>query len=121
MTDCRFGLHLLKSLGRDENGAVLPLIAIVLTVMIGGAAMALDISRLYSMQSALQKAADAYALAGAAELDGSADSITRANAAIAMMGSRNRAEGVFAAPSSVNYYTSLPATDDLAMPAAIGG
>ncbi len=64
MTDRRFGLHLLKSLGRDENGAVLPLVAVVLTVMIGGAAMALDISRLYTMQSSLQKAADAYRARG---------------------------------------------------------
>ena len=49
--------------------------------MIGGAAMALDVSRLYTMQSSLQKAADAYALAAAAELDGRTDAITRANAA----------------------------------------
>ncbi|MCP8937889.1 pilus assembly protein TadG-related protein [Alsobacter sp. SYSU M60028] len=108
---------------RDEKGAVLPLVAIMIVAIVGGAGMALDISRYYSTQSALQKAADAYALAAAAELDGGSDAITRATTAVAMMDAKNAIDNVLLSidpATSVQFYDTLPASDDTStMPTAL--
>src|ERR1700751_2300445 len=66
----------------NEAGVVLPYVVLTLGVFIGVAALALDGSRLMSVQTQLQNGADALALAGAAELDRRPDSIIRAEAAI---------------------------------------
>lgn len=57
----------LKYLGTKYNqkGVVLPLIAILLVVFVGIAALAIDIGHLYVVRNELQNAADAGALAGA--------------------------------------------------------
>src|SRR5580692_12116820 len=70
------------NLWHDRRGTVLPYVAMMLAVIIGLSALALDASRLMSVQTQLQNAADALALAGAAELDRRPDSIIRAEAAI---------------------------------------
>ena len=62
----------------DDDGVILPYVAITLGVIIGLSALLLDGSRLMSVQTQLQNAADALALAGAAELDRRPDSIVRA-------------------------------------------
>jgi len=102
----------------DQSGAVLPIVTISLVVLIGIASLATDLSRLLDLQTQLQKAADAFALAGAAELDGAPDAITRANKAIdTMMGSRN--SSIFGAGAvtvaSRTYHSELPANDATAM------
>ena len=56
--------------------------ALVTPVMVGGAGLSVDVSRMYNLDQQLQSAADAYARAGASELDGRSDAITRANRAI---------------------------------------
>jgi hypothetical protein len=66
----------------DEQGVALILVAIMLPVIIGFAVLAIDMARVNNLHNDLQKGADAFALAGAAELDGNADAITRANRAI---------------------------------------
>ena len=66
---------LLRKLWADCQGVVLPYVAIMLVVIIGLAALALDGSRLMTVQSQMQSAADALALAGAAELDRRPNSI----------------------------------------------
>src|SRR5882724_3688904 len=66
----------------DDRGAVLVYVTVGLGVFIGVAALAIDGSRLFTLQTEFQSAADAYALAGAAELDGRSDGQTRATAAI---------------------------------------
>src|SRR5215471_20345154 len=71
-----------KQFWGDCEGVVLPYVAIMLGVIIGLSALALDGSRLMSVQTQMQNAADALALAGAAELDRRPDSIIRAEAAI---------------------------------------
>jgi len=71
-----------KHLWRDNDGVILPYVAIMLGVIIGLSALALDGSRLMSVQTRLQNAADALALAGAAELDRRPDSIVRARMAV---------------------------------------
>jgi Flp pilus assembly protein TadG len=71
------------SLARDERGAVLVYVSIALTVFMGFAALVIDGGRLFTLDTEMQSAADALALAGAAELDGNADAHTRANNAMA--------------------------------------
>lgn len=51
---------------RNENGQVLVLVALLMTVIMGFAAFAVDIGRVTVVKSKLQNAADAAALAGAA-------------------------------------------------------
>jgi Flp pilus assembly protein TadG len=100
---------------RDTKGTVLAWTALLLPVILGAATLATDIGRMYSLQTQLQNAADAAALAGAAELNGRPDSIARANAAIAAFANNDqffaaagRAEVALGAP---RFLTGVPATD----------
>ncbi len=68
---------------RDESGVAVILVAVMLPVIIGFALLAIDMSRANNLHNDLQKGADAFALAAAAELDGGPDAITRANRALA--------------------------------------
>lgn len=67
---------------RSRRGAVLPLVCVLLVVLLGFAALAIDIGRLHVVAVEVQTAADAGALAGAAAA-GSATSANRATAATA--------------------------------------
>ena len=66
----------------DERGAVAVYIGVITAVLIGFAGLAIDLSRLGTLQTQLQNSADQSALAGAAELDGLDDSVVRATRAI---------------------------------------
>src|SRR6185436_4585386 len=68
---------------RDDRGAVLIYVTLVMPVLVGFALLAVDAARLQNLQTSLQKGADALALAGAAELDRKPTAIERADAAIA--------------------------------------
>jgi hypothetical protein len=100
----------------DDDGVILPYVAIMLAVIVGLSALALDGSRLMSVQTQLQNGADALALAGAAELDRRPDSIIRAKAAIQDL-IKNPISGVdigqIAEVSGIDFLQSLPASDDL--------
>ena len=72
-----------RRLARDESGAALIYVSIALTVLMGLAALVVDGSRLFTLHTELQSAADAIALAGAAELDTGAGAIDRAETAMA--------------------------------------
>jgi len=67
----------------DTSGLALIYVTIALPVIIGFALLAVDVGRLWSLQSSLQHGADALALAGGGELDRRSDAIIRANRAIA--------------------------------------
>jgi hypothetical protein len=69
-------------LWNDTSGVILPYVTLMLVVIIGMAALALDGARFMSLQTQLQNAADALALAGAAELDRLPDSEERALRAV---------------------------------------
>jgi Flp pilus assembly protein TadG len=71
-----------RRLARDERGAVLVYVSIALTVFMGFAALVIDGGRVFTLNTEMQSAADALALAGAAELDGNSDAETRATAAM---------------------------------------
>jgi Flp pilus assembly protein TadG len=113
---CRLGERSSTQLCSDCDGVILPYVAIMLGVIIGLSALALDGSRLMSVQTQLQNGADALALAGAAELDRRPDSIIRANAAIQDL-IKNPISGVeigqTAEVSGIDFLQSLPASDDL--------
>jgi Flp pilus assembly protein TadG len=76
-------LRLLRCFAGDERGHAMVFVAIMLPVLIGFSLLTVDMSRVNNLHNDLQSAADAFALAGAAELDGGGDAIERANRAIA--------------------------------------
>ena len=57
---------------RDQRGVVLVLVAMLMVVFLGMAAVAIDVGFLYQQKSKAQSAADAAALAGAQDLPGNA-------------------------------------------------
>jgi hypothetical protein len=61
--------------GQQRRGAVVVLVMISLVVIFGCAAMAVDLTMLYSAQAELQRTADAAALAAAMELSGGDSSV----------------------------------------------
>ncbi|RUM96361.1 hypothetical protein EET67_18615 [Pseudaminobacter arsenicus] len=69
----------------DERGIALILVSIMLPVIIGFSLLVIDWSRAGNLHNDLQKAADSFALAAAAELDRSAGSWARAEHALATL------------------------------------
>jgi Flp pilus assembly protein TadG len=109
--------HRLKRFARDEHGQAMVFVAIMLPVLIGFSLLTVDMSRVNNLHNDLQSAADAFALAGAAELDGGTDAIERANRAIANLvanQSRFSTAGTHTLTSAdldVAYLDDLPASD----------
>lgn len=73
---------LLKSFAKSTRGSVAIWAVFSAPVLVGGAALSVDASRLYNMDNDLQSASDALARAGAAELDQRSDSLQRAKRAV---------------------------------------
>lgn len=104
----------------DDRGAVLVYVSLGLTVFMGMAALAIDASRVFTLQTEMQSAADAFALAAAAELDGNAGAQARAQAAIDNMLQNKQtfatgANAIAPGDLSVTFYSSIP-SDDQALP-----
>jgi Flp pilus assembly protein TadG len=105
-------LRMFKSLWRDTSGIALPLVTIMLVVIIGLSLLAVDGARYVSLQTQMQNAADALALAGARELDKKAGAETRAINAINNLVSNGLSGMGITAPLTVStlvFYKSLPA------------
>lgn len=66
---------------RRQQGAVLAIVAVLLVVLIGIAALGIDLGRVLVFRSEMQNAVDDAALAGAAELDGKPGARARAMSA----------------------------------------
>ena len=64
---------------RQQRGSILIYTGAFVTIGVGGAALSIDIGRIVLLRTQMQNAADASALAGAAQLDGKIDAITRAS------------------------------------------
>jgi len=111
----------LKLFTAHNGGGAMIYVALTTPVMVGGAALSVDVARLHNLDQQLQSASDAYARAGAAELDGRSDSISRANRAIDSLvsNSQSYAESGDSTVSiaSRRYLTGLPANgyDDIPM------
>ena len=86
----KFGrLSRLSRLGKDELGTILVQFTIYLVAVFGFIGLALDGGRYLLLHNSLQDLADAAALAGAAELDGTAASRARATSAAQAMANNN--------------------------------
>jgi Flp pilus assembly protein TadG len=74
--------RMLKTIWQDTSGIMLPYVTIMLVVLVGLSLLGIDGARYMSLQTQMQNAADALALAGARELDRRTGSRTRATNAI---------------------------------------
>jgi Flp pilus assembly protein TadG len=80
-----------RRLLRDNRGAVAPTIALSLVGLIAAGGIAFDYTRMASMETELQTAADQAALAAASQLDGNSGACSRAaNAAVSMLANQTR-------------------------------
>src|SRR5262245_40830268 len=110
-------LTLLGKLAKDEDGNILILSTVMLLVIMGMIGLVLDGGRLFHLNSDLQELADAAAIAGAAELDGAGDAITRAtHRAESLLNNdprwSNVAHSGLQILSPPTFYTSPPFTPD---------
>lgn len=78
--------------GNRDNGGVLVAFAVLLMLLMGFMGVALDFGHLYIIRTELQTAMDACALAGAQELNGQPDALTRATNAGIAAGNVNRVD-----------------------------
>jgi Putative Flp pilus-assembly TadE/G-like len=110
-------IRFFRNLWDDTNGLMVPYIGVLLIlVIIPLVVLAVDGARFQSLQTQMQAAADAAALAGAAELNGQPGAMSRATDAInnylsnylSGMGNANAVQ--FSAPA---YYSALPPADQL--------
>jgi Flp pilus assembly protein TadG len=107
-------IRFFRRLARDEVGAVLVYVSLALTVFLGFAALVIDGGRIFATDTEMQSAADALALAGAAELDGNADAQARADLAMANLVQNDQrfAEGASAITGfSRRFLSALPDDD----------
>lgn len=109
----------LDRFSRDEDGIALVFVTILLPVIVGFALLAVDMARAYNLHNDLQKAADAFALAAAAELDGRDDSMSRARNAInTLLENQSRFSdlGTYTVTEdnlgAVRFYSNLPEYDE---------
>jgi len=77
---------------RRDRGGVIVTFALLLMLLMGFMGLALDFSHLYIVRTELQTAMDACALAGAQELNGQPDALTRAINAGKAAGNANRVD-----------------------------
>ncbi|MGI9523780.1 MAG: pilus assembly protein TadG-related protein, partial [Hyphomicrobiaceae bacterium] len=107
----------------DERAAIAIYVALSLPLLLGGAVLAIDASRVYNNHTFLQKGADALALAAAAELDRSPTALTRANGAINNLVTNDHrfsdAGLTQVNVASVRFLSSLPADDSIAIGSAL--
>ncbi len=71
-----------RSFSRDEGGAVAVLLALMLAALLGMMGLAMDLGKVWNLETQLQHAADAGALAGVTQLDGSDGARVRAIRAV---------------------------------------
>lgn len=80
----------------DRKGAIAPMFALLLPVLLMFAALAVDVGRAYALRTELEMAVDAAALAAASQLDGSPGAggraIAAANGALTQNGARLAAQ-----------------------------
>lgn len=117
-------LGTIRAFWNDQRGVAMILVAIMLPVLVGFALLAIDMSRANGLHNDLQKGVDALALATAAELDGRADSITRAELAKTTLltnktkFSTSGNHTLALADVTVKYLTGIPADDSIGLNAA---
>src|SRR5829696_5048830 len=104
----------------SSGGGVLPVVGVTLPVLLGFAVLAVDAGRYFNLHTSVQWAADALALAAAAELDRKPDAIVRANRAIDNLVANDQRFGdsagrIARANITARFLTGLPASDATAI------
>jgi len=108
---------------RDENGAALVYVTILLAALLGLTGLAIDSGRLFALRQEVQSAADAAALAGAWQLDGTlagsqlADQAARTAPVVTNNHKMGNSPGAVTI-ASTGYFATAPASDDAPMTAA---
>jgi Putative Flp pilus-assembly TadE/G-like len=113
-------INLISQLGRSRDGVTAPLVALSLFGIVSAGALAFDYSRLVSLDTEIQDAADHAALAGVTQLDGKAGAQARALAAAnGLIANETRFAndlgGTATSVASIAFYTNItknPATGD---------
>jgi Flp pilus assembly protein TadG len=114
----------IRRLWQARDGSVAIYVAFASVIMIGFGALVVDGGRAYTLQTELQNAADAAALAGAAELDRTATSITRAQMAakdVLIKNLQTFASGgqdIVVEDTHIRFLSALPADDDAPIPSS---
>jgi hypothetical protein len=80
----------MAALRKHQHGAVAIMVGLAIFVLIAFLGMTVDLGRLFITKTELSNAADACALAAAAQLDGAADSLDRAESAGITVGESNK-------------------------------
>jgi Flp pilus assembly protein TadG len=110
------GIAKLSGLLRDERGGMALWAGLLAPILVGFGALSVDVARMYNLDADLQTAADSLARAGAIELDGRSDAITRSTSAIGNLVSNEQRLGGEAASevqiASLRFLKALPASDD---------
>jgi hypothetical protein len=88
-----------------QQGAVAIIVAICLVVLIGMLGLVLDLGHLYVAKTELQNAADASALSGAKELDGTMEGLSKAKLAACEVGGMNKFDLSSKQVANTNDYT----------------
>lgn len=102
----------------DSSGIALVYVTLTLPVLIGFSLLAIDMARVNNLHNDLQKAADAFALAAAAELDGRDDAQIRAQRVLDnLLENQSRfsdlgTHDIGSSDLTVRYLSDLPASDD---------
>jgi hypothetical protein len=112
--------RLLGELWRSERGSTVTYVALTLPVLFGAAALTIDLGRGLTLNTELQQAADAAALAGAAELNGQTGARSRATtAAQGAFGTNSQtyaSGGGAVTISAITFLSSIGATDPPLLP-----
>lgn len=105
MPDDRFAIGCGNMPGRRQKGQVVVLLALAIFILVGFLAVVIDLGRLYVAKTGLQNAADAAALSGAKQLDGTASGICcNADSAV------GRAQGIAAQNTFFSGFGQAPVT-----------
>lgn len=111
---CKF-----RDLRQDEKGATLIYLSLTMAVIFAFIGLAVDTSRFTTTATQARAAAEAAALAAARQLDGSPDSISRANAAASNFVARDQRFGETDADTisiTMRYLKDLPDDDEVDIP-----
>lgn len=108
---------------KNEDGAVVIYVTLIIAAFIGVGGLALDASRAFTLREEMQQAADAAALAGAWQLDGTTAGAARADAAARAVVANNQkwasggstAVTIAAGTAGVQFMGAVPASDDAAL------
>lgn len=108
---------------QNDDGAVLIYVTLIFAAFIGVGGLALDAGRAFTLREEMQQAADAAALAGAWQLDGTAAGAARADAAARAVVTNNQkwasggtsAVTIAGGTAGVQFLATVPTSDDAAL------